>query len=301
MAKCYSNDMQKERKFFSCFFSLLFISQILFSQDLPIVAVYSLNSSSPVDTMFKTVNDLVFSFIREQRTYHVLDMRSDALPDNIPDGTDYMFYGYLNTVSDGFKLELILTGGPYTITRKISRVYANSNRILLESRMLVRELFDQSVELPDPAIDSNFTTKPESVTQLQKAEKTEFIPVSDVNSLAGSWKEESDIEKIMILRGGRGVMVLSSGISISLELMISGEHLVVRQKGDISPRQFTDLPDNVAKSAANIAPPMEWYFLISSDNNILSGKKQTVTFKHDGKNILSMTGITQDIEWIRQN
>lgn len=270
------------------------------AQSLPSVASFSLSSADVGENVARTVNDLVFSFIKELRTYRILDMRSDTVPADlrVPDGSEYLFYGSLTGVSDGIKLELVLKGGPFMVTRIISRVYENPNRILLESRMLVRDLFDQSVALPDPAeiqpsvVDGAGTVKPPAVTN-------ELVAVANLDSLAGSWRGEEGIEKVMLLRGGRGVAILASGISISLELFLSSGDLVIRQKGMANPRQFMDLSDAVAKQAATIAPPLEWRFLMTADQKILQGIKKTVTIKNDGKNILTMEALVLDVRWER--
>ncbi len=280
---------------------LLFCSGLFVSaQSLPSVASYSLSSVDVGENVTRTVNDLVFSFIKELRTYRILDMRADTIPVDlrVPDGSDYFFYGSLTGVSDGIKLEVVLKGGPFAVTRIISRVYENPNRILLESRMLVRDLFDQTVALPDPADspppDGNVAQplKPASLSM-------ELIAVNNLDSLAGSWRGEQGIEKVMLLRGGRGVAILDSGISISLELFLSAGDLVIRQKGMANPRQFLDLNDTVAKQAATIAPPLEWRFLMTSDQKSLKGIKKTVTIKNDGKNILTMEGLVLEVSWER--
>lgn len=268
-------------------------------QSLPVVAAYSLSSDNANDTLSRTVNDLVFSFIRELRTYRMVDMRSESLPADlrVPDGTDYLFYGSLKEQPDGIRLELVLKGGPDSVTRMISRVYENSNRILLESRMLVRTLFDQSVPLPDPS--ANQEIPPPETADSSAVPTDTLIAVRNTDSLAGSWRGEEGLEKIMLLRGGRGVAVLSTGISISLDLSIAGDDLVIRQKGSINPRQFADLPDAVARQASVIAPPLEWRFRVSADQKKLSGTKKTVMIRHDGQNILSMDPVTVDISWNR--
>lgn len=286
-------------------FLLFFPGFLLGAQNLPSVASYSLTSADVGENVTRTVNDLVFSFIRELRTYRIVDLRSDTLPSDlrVPDGTDYIFYGTLTGVSDGIKLELTLKGGPFAITRLISRVYENSNRILLESRMLVRDLFDQSVALPDPAEvpssgDGPGTTAGSS-GQAAVPDASQLVSVRSLDSLAGSWRGEEGIEKVMLLRGGRGVAILTSGISISLELYLSSGDLVIRQKGLANPRQFIELSDSVAKQAAVIAPPLEWRFLITADQKTLQGIKKTVNVKNDGKNILTMEGIVLETRWVR--
>lgn len=286
----------------ACILILLLVAMSgLGSQTLPVVAAYSLSSTNSNDTLSRTVNDLVFSFIRELRTYRMVDMRSESLPADlrVPEGTDYLFYGFLKEQPDGIRLELILKGGPDSVTRMISRVYENSNRILLESRMLVRTLFDQSVPLPDPSLNQENSSSPETADAATGSPSDALIPVRNIDSLAGSWHGEEGIEKIMLLRGGRGIAVLATGISISLDLVIAGDDLVIRQKGQINPRQFSDLPDTVARQASVIVPPLEWRFRVSADQKKLSGTKKTVMIRHDGQNILSMYPQTVDVSWLR--
>ncbi len=283
--------------------ALLALSGTVQSQSLPSVAVFSLQSRDLSENITVSVNDLVYSFIRELRTYRIVDMRSDSLPLDmgVPDGTDYVFFGSISSQPDGIKLELVLKGGPLNVTRLISRVYENSNRILLESRMLVRDLFDQSVRLPDPDDPVHARSTPEQEKREERPpEENNLVSVTSIDSLAGSWEGEPGIEKIMLLRGGRGVAVLSSGVSISLEVIVSNGDLVVRQKGNANPRQFDDLPDPVARQAANIAPPLEWRFLISKDQNTLSGTKKTVVIKNDGENILTMENAEHQVSWVRK-
>jgi hypothetical protein len=285
---------------YACILILVLVTMSgLGSQTLPVVAAYSLSSTNTNDMLSRTVNDLVFSFIRELRTYRMVDMRSESLPADlhVPEGTDYLFYGFLKEQPDGIRLELILKGGPDSVTRMISRVYENSNRILLESRMLVRTLFDQSVPLPDPSLNQEISSPPETADAGSPSDA--LIPVRNIDSLAGSWHGEEGIEKIMLLRGGRGIAVLSTGISISLDLVIAGDDLVIRQKGQINPRQFSDLPDTVARQASVIVPPLEWRFRVSTDQKKLSGTKKTVMIRHDGQNILSMDPQTVDVSWLR--
>jgi len=267
----------------------------LHAQTPPSVAAFSLVAKNAPESTAKTANDVVFSFIKELRSYRVVDMRAEPLPLDlgVPDGMDYIFYGYLEGENGGMRLELVLKGGPWAVTRKISRVYDTTNRILLESRMLVRDLFDQSVALPDPEQQKD-TGKEQTIPAA-----TELIDVPSLDALAGSWKGESGIEKIMLLRGGRGIVVLESGVSLTLDLLISGGELVVRQKGLPQPRQFADLPDPVANQAAAIAPPIEWRFHITPDLATLSGTKKAVSFTHDGKNIISMENAEMAVRWDR--
>lgn len=275
----------------ACFAILTTLAQVpLLAQTVPSVAAYRIESAEPGDYVEQTVNDLIFSFISELRTYRIEDLRKESPPADlsVPAGMDYIFHGSLSPQPNGVRLELVLRGGTEDVTRKISKVYENTNRVLLESRMLVRDLFDQSVLLPEPS------TAPSAMRDGPVAEL-----VLSLDGLSGTWSGETGVEKIMIVRGGRGIMVLSSGVSISLSLELRDNTLIVRQKGPLNPRQFLDLPDDVARQAALTVTPPEWNLRSGDDKNMLVGIKKTAEISHDGKNILTVDQIESSVEWKR--
>ena len=200
---------------------------------------------------------------------------------------DYIFYGVLKEVPEGIKLELILKGQEDQVTRMISKVYENINRILLDSRLLVFNLFDFSIKL-DALADSQ-----------QEEQTTEFTYIETVDSLAGSWKGEPGLDRVMILRGGRGMAVFSSGVSISLDLKIENGYLLVTQKGTMQPRQFLNLPDGIAQQAVQQIEPPQWRFLVSTDKKILSGTKIDAQIQYNETAIINIQYGTALVEWQR--
>ncbi|ULQ60002.1 hypothetical protein K7I13_01315 [Brucepastera parasyntrophica] len=67
-------------KRFGLFFVLFFSHICAFAQNVPVVAVYALRSNDVGENITATVNDLIFSFIKELRNYQAIDMRSEAWP-----------------------------------------------------------------------------------------------------------------------------------------------------------------------------------------------------------------------------
>lgn len=256
----------------------------------PRVAVYQLQASAMNEQTVKTVDNLVFSFIKELKSYTILDLRTQPVPVEFPEelGIDFIFFGALQELPEGIKLELILKGKEEQVTRIISKVYENINRILLDSRLLVLNLFDFSVRLENLANIS---------PQEQKAAEFEYIET--VDSLAGSWKGEPGLDRIMILRGGRGMAVFSSGVSVSLELKIENGYLLVTQKGNLQPRQFLHLPDDIARQAIQKINPPQWRFLVSADKKILSGTKVDAHIQYNETAIIDIQYGTAIVEWLR--
>ena len=103
----------------------------------------------------------------------------------------------------------------------------------------------------------------------------------------------------MILRGGRGMAVFSSGVSVSLELKIDNGYLLVTQKGTLQPRQFLNLPDAIAQQAVQKINPPQWRFLVSADKKILSGTKVDAQIQYNDTAILDVQYGTAVVEWLR--
>ncbi len=269
---------------------LLLISLPSVLSALPGVAVYQLQASTMTEQTAQTVDNLVFSFIKELKTYTIFDLRSQSVPADFPNdpAIDYIFFGALEEVPEGIKLELILKGRKDQVTRIISKVYDNINKILLDSRLLVFNLFDFSVPLEQLA---------RSLPQTEQ--NTEFGYIDTVDSLAGSWKGEQGLDRVMILRGGRGMAVFSSGVSVSLDLKIDNGYLLVTQKGSLQPRQFLNLPDEIARQAVQKTNPPQWRFLVSSDKKILSGTKVDAQIQYNETAIISVKYDTATVEWLR--
>ena len=141
--------MKHERKKTLYIALLLIISLPPALSALPGVAGYQLQAPELSEQTVQTVDNLVFSFIKELKTYTILDLRSQTVPADFPKNPaiDYIFFGMLKETPEGIKLELVLKGREDQFTRIISKVYGNINKILLDSRRLVFNLFDFSVPL----------------------------------------------------------------------------------------------------------------------------------------------------------
>ena len=282
--------MKHERKKTLYIALLLIISLPPALSALPGVAVYQLQAPELSEQTVQTVDNLVFSLIKELKTYTILDLRSQTVPADFPKNPaiDYIFFGMLKETPEGIKLELVLKGREDQFTRIISKVYGNINKILLDSRLLVFNLFDFSVPLEGLTVSTP-----------QNEQDTEFGYVETVDSLAGSWKGEKGLDRVMILRGGRGMAVFSSGVSVSLDFKIDNGYLLVTQKGSLQPRQFLNLPDEIARQAVQQTHPPQWRFLVSPDKKILSGTKVDAEIQYNETSIISIKYDTATVEWLR--
>lgn len=253
----------------------------------PKAAFFKLEGKNISPQLEKTVNDVIFSFTRELKNYIIEDFR-ERQEEAGADKADFVFTGNIIGMDNGIRLELILKNTSSGVTRLISKEYENSSKILLESRILIKDLFDQSAVLNSQEKDGRKSLE---------AGDTAPLPVSDIDSLAGAWFGEEEIEKVMIMRGGRGVAIWISGISLLLDLKIKEGSLIITQKGVPQPRQFVNLPDNIAALASKSVKPIVWEFKTDSEKKILTGSKKTYLIKHNNIEILEISEITIPVIW----
>lgn len=283
-------------------FKIMLIFTTLFSVDCMLhaapttrVAFVHLEGEGISSQLERTINAVVLSFTNEIKGYIIEDY-SQSSEENVnkTNGIEYILTGKIIAIDDGVRLELVLKNKQGQVIRNIAKDYEGSNKILLDSRLLVRELFESK----DVATDEK--KKPTEKIDPPQLDENDFKPISNIDSLAGAWYgEDGEVEKIMIMRGGRGVAIWVSGISLLLDLKLEDGSLIVTQKGIPQPRQFINLPDNIASLAAKATKPIVWRLNINQDLKILSGLKLTSTIKYNNSEIISVSEVMVPVKWHR--
>ena len=262
------------------------------------VAFLRLGGDGVSNQLEKAINEVVISFTNEIKGYIIEDTgQSNEENIKITDGIDYILTGQLFSIDQGIRLELILKNKQRKVVRSVSKDYESSNKILLESRLLIKELFEGQ-----DIVNINENKNVESKENIEKTQLdiSDFKPISNLDSLAGAWYgEDGEVEKIMIMRGGRGVAIWVSGISLLLDLKLENGSLIVTQKGLPQPRQFVNLPDNIALMAAKATKPIVWQLNINQDLKILYGLKKTSTIKYNNSEIISISEVSVPVKWYR--
>lgn len=253
----------------------------------PSVGVFKLEYKNISEQTATTISNAIFIFIKELKKYDIIDMRSSSSNEN-DDQTafNYVFAGRVTGLENGIQLELMLKNSSDEITRRISKIYPSVNLILLDSRILVSDIFDKSVNLSE-------AYKLEAPDE----KDDELGEVTSIDSLSGSWQGETGVERVEIMRGGRGIALLSSGITILLQFKIEEGSLIITQSGRVYPRQFVNLPDEIAKKTAEMGKTPSWKFLVSSNNKILIGEKTDIEVVYTGNTIISVNEIIKKVRW----
>lgn len=274
----------------------LSVSGVLYSASTTRVAFVGLEGEGISNQLERTINAVVLSFTNEIKGYIIEDYSQSSEKNvNMSNGIEYILTGRIIEVDQGIRLELVLKNKQKQVVRNIARDYESSNKILLDSRLLVKELFEsKDIVAMD---EKEKSTEKIDIIQL---DESDFKPISSLDSLAGAWYgEDGEVEKIMIMRGGRGVAIWVSGISLLLDLKLENGSLIVTQKGLPQPRQFVNLPDNIALMAAKATKPIVWQLNINQDLKILYGLKKTSTIKYNNSEIISISEVSVPVKWYR--
>lgn len=253
----------------------------------------------------RTINEVVFSFTGEMKNYSVKDFGEKSEKDAISSPEIiYIFTGKIIGFEGGMRLELSFKNKDLTMVRYLARDYDGVSKILLESRLLVKELFElkDNVEMARMTWENAKKTAPtkEKLDNIKSFVEEEFNKIFSVDSLAGSWYgEDGEVEKIMIMRGGRGVAIWVSGISLLLDVKLEDGILIISQKGVPQPRQFVNLPDNIASIAAKSAKPIVWQFSVDENLKVLSGLKRMSAVQYANDKIVSISEVSVPAVWHR--
>ena len=265
------------------------------------VAFLRLSSEGVSSQLERTINEVLLSFTLEMKGCVVEDLNTTPEQQVMFSNFSYIFTGKMSAIDEGVRLELVFKDKTLKVVRQISKSYENSNRILLDSRLLVKNLFDaQDSNIIPNIAESQIDEEQQNLNGVKQLVLDKFEAISTVDSLAGAWYvEDGEVEKIMIMRGGRGVAIWVSGISLLLDLKLENGVLVITQKGVPQPRQFVDLPDNIAVLAAKTVKPIVWKFNVNQGLNVLSGMKNTSSVKYKNNEIISVSEIAVPVQWHR--
>ncbi|NLM01229.1 MAG: hypothetical protein GX220_07240 [Treponema sp.] len=277
---------------FQTFF--IFSHNLIFAQSdsvvkiKPILAFYGAVSSSSDNITIKMTEDLYFSQISARQDFQIIDKRNEKYNainvDNYKNSESISFYPEINEKNDGWECTLV------AINHKIGKSFSETNRyesyykILMDAKVTINDLLAKAY------VSENFDS---SSTQIGSIATS--VPEISLEQLSGTWKGEDFIEKILILRGGRGFVIFKNGASMNISLSIEKNTVIVKQTSKTNASYFPELPRNVALSAAPTAAPIEWQLKII-DTNTLSGEKSTLKLSSSD----SAEGAILPVKWIRQ-
>lgn len=274
---------------------LIFSIIKLFGQNYNI-DYYGVVSTEIDSNMSKMTSDLYFTQLSEINNFNVTDKRLNELLSEKPDESTFSddalsFYTLIEKEkdSDQWIATLYVINKNKNEQHSKQKKYDSFYKILMESKSALKENLKQLIES-----DADVTVlKTEKTVSFSSQSNTN---ISSTEILSGTWTGEENIDKIVILRGGRGFVIFKNGASMNITVELdSNNSVIITQKGRSNASFYPELPRNTALNAALSAPPIKWTLKLSGEN-ILTGTKETLF--PDGDNY--KTGSIQ-IKWVKVN
>ena len=257
-------------------FLFLFLTAEIFAQNYNI-DYYGIVATNIDSNMAKMTSDLYFTQLSEIQNFTVNDKRTAQISLTI-DKTQFSeqnlsFFSELqkDPTDEKWNVTFHIVDNKSKNEQTETKIYDSFYKILMEPKATLQESLKNLVEKQNKIAD-----KPNIPVKNTKITSTE--------NLSGTWKGENFIDKIVILRGGRGFVIFNNGASMNISLEIKNsqgeQKVLITQKGHSNASYFPDLPRKVALNAALSAEPITWDFSII-DNNTLKGIKNTLVADSD--------------------
>ena len=290
--------MQKKAEKLILSIFLIFITHLTFAQTYNI-DYYGIVSTEIDANMAKMTSDLYYTQLTEINNFSTQDKRNgtSALkqepdPENFS-GSNLSFYALITKDEKTEKWTSIFKVIDKYKNEEHSKIksYDSFYKILTEPKSVLQETIKTLIEN-----DSNVSTIARNQNNLEAAKNTSL---ESTELLSGTWAGESSIDKIVILRGGRGFVIFKNGASMNIGIELSnssdGQEIIITQKGRANASFYPELPRNLALNAALTAEPISWT-LTAIDENTLSGRKNTLIQKDNDFESGSLS-----VEWKRIN
>lgn len=243
------------------------------------VEFYSTVSSSEDTDMISMTTNLFFTQLQGLDGYSVSDRRDKEFSGAGDFISDLAFFAEIQEDSDGWICTLNV------IDRKTKRIvtetksYASYYKILLDAKSSLENVLENmDRQVSDQKKDSD-------------GDSSQDI---NLDTLAGTWTGDTLIDKIVILRGGKGFVIFKNGASMNITVAIRGTSVVITQKGRSNASFFPELNREVALKNVATASPIKWEFNIT-DSQTLKGIKTTLV--EDKKSSTGASPKEIEVEW----
>ena len=115
-----------------------------------------------------------------------------------------------------------------------------------------------------------------------------------LDTLAGTWTGDTLVDKIVILRGGKGFVIFKNGASMNITVSLNGTSVTVTQKGRSNASFYPELSRELALKNAATANPIKWELKLVSLQK-MTGVKTTLV--EDKKSSTGASPKAISVEW----
>lgn len=270
-------------------FSLIFMCLAAYSQaDKPALYFYAApaSSSSPEDpAAVKMTRDLLFSQLSSLDLFVIRDKRdTEYSPDLIKKhaANDFLFYAEIYEKNGEWLSKMHLIEAASAKETVLQNSYEGYYKILMEAKSSLTALIKQFNT-------GNTSSAPQEIPAQ---------PAAATGNISGTWFGENHIDKIVLLRGGRGFVIFKNGASMNISVSIDGNTVTAVQQSKPDASFFPEIPRETALIKAPDAAPIRWELTIKNDS-LMQGVKSGLVAEYDAAGVLSVREGSTPVEWHR--
>lgn len=270
------------KKIFFNFLTIFFFSSFIYSSPLQL-EYYGVISSSQDSKMMKMAQDLFFTQLNSIDNLSIQDKRSDVstVAESLPDTSSVLppkiiFFAEIR--ENKTDIDNVVWNCKFNIKTPVDgKIYFKEKEYDSYYKMLMssKDIIDELLKPFKLSANKNDDSPSGSVINIEN----NSLPT--IEKLSGTWNGESYIDKIVILRGGRGFIIFKNGASMNISVSVSENTVTVKQIGKNNASYYPDISRETALKEALTAPPIQWNFTYS--DNKLTGTKKTLTYTDENK------------------
>ena len=256
---------------------LFFIPLALTGQSYSI-DYYGIVSTEIDANMSKMTSDLYYTQLSEINNFSVSDKRSSPSLTERPDASSFSdgklsFFTLItkDSSSDKWITTYYVVDKNKNEEHSKKKTYDSFYKILMEPKDVLKNTIKQLIE--------NDTSATSITASIQNQSPSGNAKIASTEELSGTWGGEDNINKIVIMRGGRGFVIFNNGASMNITVELSGSEdnkmVVITQKANSNASFYPELNRTAALSAAVSAKPIKWTLALT-DTNTLKGTKDTL-------------------------
>lgn len=251
-------------------FSSIFSFELLCQSNIGFFMAVSDSSDSATIGL---TQDLYFQKLSLLPNVSVFDFRNEKFDlTNISDysNLDYIFFPEIQENGLGWNCTFHAIDVNTKATFNSTIEYDSYYMILMDAKKEITVFFDSL----SSKINNDNPTENQSTNQLSS------INNISIETLSGTWEGEEFIDKIVILRGGRGFVIYENGASMNISLKIENNNLIATQISKSNASYFPEISREKALELAPSAEPIKWTFNIKNSTE-LEGTKHTLAETDD--------------------
>lgn len=255
--------------FFSTFFTRIFAKSIS-------IDFYGVSCPDAETNMIQLTEEFFIAQLKEL-SYTVVDCRSSDISKRTFDDSEIfnkssenanIFFATItkqNNQKDSWNCKLILFNNKSKNKVIQEKEYDSFYKILMEKKDFISQVLTKFYQ-------QDSYKKDDSSSNPRK------IPASTQN-IAGNWSADDYIDKIVILKGGRGFIIFKNGASMNISVLIDENdrsNVKILQTSRSNASFFPEMDRKAALDLAPTAKPIEWSFCLTN-NMTLEGTKKTIS------------------------